>query len=138
MVHNLLPTNARPYNEFSIVVRVRRKRTAESVRLTAHSPTENPIVACPYCKSTKFRLSQRRNRRERVLNRIGIPPFRCRECRSKFWEFAGWAWGSKRGRSPYESFGYRISCAVRSLFDFGGAALPSRRAIRRSCLPYLR
>ena len=49
-------------------------------------------AACPACESHDCRRSHRRNLRERSLGWIGIRPYRCRECRARFWQFRGRIW----------------------------------------------
>jgi hypothetical protein len=42
---------------------------------------------CPACESQNCRPAHRRNLWERFLGLIGIRPFRCRDCRARFWQF---------------------------------------------------
>lgn len=41
--------------------------------------------SCPRCDSTKVRTSHRQNALERALSFASIRPFRCTECRFRFW-----------------------------------------------------
>ena len=47
---------------------------------------------CPSCESEDTRPSHRTNFSERAMSWIGIRPFRCRECRTRFWQIRGRVW----------------------------------------------
>jgi hypothetical protein len=40
---------------------------------------------CPNCTSNDYRRSHRKNVGEWVFSWIGLRPFRCQECRIRFW-----------------------------------------------------
>jgi len=48
-------------------------------------PRRRHTVICPSCASNECRRSRRKNVRERVFSWAGIYPFRCRDCRARFW-----------------------------------------------------
>jgi transposase-like protein len=45
--------------------------------------------ACPKCGSTDVRRSMRRKMMDYVLGQIGLAPYRCRNCRSRFFRPVG-------------------------------------------------
>ena len=47
---------------------------------------------CPECKSSNCRLAHRRNLNEVAMSFVGMNPFRCRECRTRFWKVRGRVW----------------------------------------------
>ena len=49
-------------------------------------------IICPNCKGQHCRPSHRSNVSERVVSWVGIRPFRCRDCRLKFWKFGRKVW----------------------------------------------
>ncbi len=44
-------------------------------------------LICPHCDSDNIRRSHRINLRERALNLVLISPYRCKDCRQRFWKF---------------------------------------------------
>ena len=47
--------------------------------------TKKEKVTCPFCTSGDIRYSHRKNPLERLLTFIRLRPFRCTDCRSRFW-----------------------------------------------------
>jgi transposase-like protein len=55
-------------------------------RIAAHFlRTKKGKVTCPFCTSGDIRYSHRKNPLERILTFIRLRPFRCTDCRSRFW-----------------------------------------------------
>src|SRR5262245_54858384 len=48
--------------------------------------------ACPYCDSSDVRRSHRVNLRERAAGLLGCRPFRCLNCRERYWAIHGRIW----------------------------------------------
>jgi hypothetical protein len=44
-------------------------------------------MKCPKCKSESVSRSHRSGRRERLISRLWIFPFRCNSCRARFYRF---------------------------------------------------
>ena len=47
--------------------------------------TKKRKVTCPFCTSGDIRYSHRKNALERLLTFVRLRPFRCADCRSRFW-----------------------------------------------------
>jgi uncharacterized protein with PIN domain len=57
------------------------------------------LLRCPQCTSPLVRRSHRRGS-ERLLSLLTLYPFRCEECRIRFWRLA---WGNARRSHPQRS-----------------------------------
>ena len=53
-------------------------------QVTAFRARKSRII-CPSCGSQNIRHSRRRNLLERLLGFLPSHPFRCRDCRERFW-----------------------------------------------------
>jgi hypothetical protein len=43
-------------------------------------------LICPHCDSSNIRRSHRINLREKALNLVSVSPYRCKDCRQRFWK----------------------------------------------------
>ncbi len=66
--------------------------------MTAYrTPGHSRIWACPHCHGRETRLS-RQDGLQPVLALLSVRPYRCRECRARFWRpyWPGWLRAARR------------------------------------------